>query len=125
MCDDQVAAGQQRDDHGDAEDELQRGPQHAHELHQAQRAGDVLAVEPLEEADLGLFAGKGAHQPRAGVVFLGLRGDVGEAGLNALEAVVDAAPEVLHQDAGQRHRRQRHQGEPGADAEHEEQARIR
>ena len=52
---------------------------------------DVLAVEPLEEADLRLFARKGADQARAGVVFLRLRGDVGEAGLDALEAVVNPA----------------------------------
>ena len=86
-----VPAGQQRDDHGDAEDELQRGPQHAHQLHQAQSAADVLAVEPLEEADLRLLAREGADEAHAGVVFLGLRGDVGEAGLDALEAVVDLA----------------------------------
>jgi hypothetical protein len=122
MGDDQVAAGQQGDDHGDAEDELERGPQHAHELHQAQGAGDVLAVEPLEEADLGLLAGEGADEARAGVVFLGLRGDIGEAGLDALEAVVNSVAEVLHQDAGQRHGRQRHQGEPGADAQQENSA---
>ena len=121
MGDDQVAAGQQGDDHGDAENELQRGPQHAHQLHQPEGAGDVLAIEPLEEADLGFFAGEGADQPRAGVVFLGLRGDVGEAGLDALEAVMNSAAEVLHQDAGQRHGRQGHQGEPGADAQQEKQ----
>jgi hypothetical protein len=114
--DDQVAAGQQGDDHGDAEDEFERGPEHAHQLHQAQGAGDVLAVELFEEADLRFFAGEGADEARAGVVFLGLRGDLGEAGLDALEAVVNPAAEVLHQDAGQRHGRQRHQGEPGADA---------
>ena len=121
MRDDQVAAGQQRDDHGDAENELQRGPQHAHQLNQPERAGDVLAVEPLEEADLRFFAGKGADQPRAGVVLLGLRADLGEAGLDALEAVVNPAAEVLHQDAGQRHGRPGDQGEPGADAQQEKQ----
>ena len=106
MLEDQVAAGQQGDDHGDAEDELERGPEHAHELNQAQGAGDVCAIELFEEADLGFFAGEGADQPRAGVVFLGLRGDLGEAGLDALEAVVNPVAEVLHQDAGQRHGRQ-------------------
>ena len=63
---------------------------------------DVLAVELFEEADLGLFAGEGADEARAGVVFLGLCGDVGEAGLDALEAVVDPAAEVLDEDAGER-----------------------
>ena len=41
--DDEVSADQQGDDHGDAEDELERGPQHAHELDEAEGAGDVLA----------------------------------------------------------------------------------
>ena len=38
MRDDQVTAGQQGDDHGDAENELERGPQHAHQLDETQRA---------------------------------------------------------------------------------------
>ena len=79
------------------------------------------AVEPLEEADLRLLAREGADQPHAGVVLLRLRGDIGEAGLDALEALMNPAAEVLHQDAGQRHRRQRHQRQIGADAQHEEQ----
>ena len=82
---------------------------------------DVLAVEPLEEADLRLFAREGADEPHAGVVLLRLRGDIGEAGLDALEALVNPAAEILHQDAGQRHGRQRHQRQIGADAQHEEQ----
>jgi hypothetical protein len=52
MSNDQVAAGKQRDDHGDAENEFERGPQHAHELDEAQGAPDVLAVEALEQIDL-------------------------------------------------------------------------
>ena len=50
VLDDEVAADQQRDDHRDAEHELERGPEHAHQLHQAQRAGDVLAVEAARRA---------------------------------------------------------------------------
>src|ERR1039458_1198072 len=121
MGEDQVAAGKQRDDHGNAEDKLERGPQHAHELDKTQGAGDVLAVEPFEEAYLRLLAGKGADQAGAGVVLLGLRGDLGEAGLDALEAVVNPVAKVLDQDAGHRHGRQSHQGEPGADAQQEKQ----
>ena len=100
VLDDQVAADQQGDDHGDAEDEFERRPEHAHELNQAQGARDVFAVEAFEEADLRLLAGEGAHQARAGVVLLGLRGDFGEAGLDALEAIVDLAAEILDEDAG-------------------------
>ncbi len=74
-----------------------------------------------KQADLRLFACEGADEAHAGVVFLRLRGDIGEAGLDALEACVDAAAEVLHQDAGERHGRQRHQREIGTDAQQEEQ----
>ena len=78
-------------------------------------------VEAFEEADLGFFAGEGADEAGAGVVFLGLRGDVGEAGLDALEAGMDAAAEVLDEDAGQRHGREGDQRQIGADAQHEEE----
>jgi len=71
----------------------------------------------FEEADLGFFTREGADKAGAGVVFLGLGGDLGEAGLDALKAVVNSVAEVLDQDAGQRHGRQSHQGEPGADTQ--------
>ena len=125
MGDHQVAADQQGDDHRNAEDELQRWPEHAHQLHQPERAGNVLAIERFEEADLRLFARKGTNESRAGIVFLGLRGDLGEAGLDALEAVVNFMAEVLDQDAGQRHGRQGHQREPGAEVQQEDTARRR
>ena len=121
MGEDQVAAGQQCNHHRHAEDEFQSGPEHAHELDQAKSAGNVLAVELLEEANLRLLAGKGSDQARARIIFLGLRGDVGKAGLDALEAVVDSGSEVLNEDAGDGHGRQRDQGQIRADAEHEEQ----
>ena len=34
-----VAADQQGDDHGEAEDEFERGPEHAHELNEARARG--------------------------------------------------------------------------------------
>ena len=122
MRDDQVAAGQQCDGHGNAQDKLQRRPQHPHKLDKAQRSGDVPAIKPLKEADLRLLAGEGSDQACAGVVFLCLRGDLREAGLDALEAVVDSVAEVLHQDAGQRHRRQCHKCKPGAQVQQEIQS---
>jgi hypothetical protein len=64
---------------------------------------------------------KARIRPHAGIILLGLRGDVGETGLDALEALVNLASHVLHEDAGQRHRRQRHQREPGTDVQHEYQ----
>ena len=112
FCEDQVAADQQGDDHGDAKDELEGGPQHAHELYQAERARDVLAIELLEAADLGLFAGEGADEAHAGIILLSLSGDIGEAGLDALKTRMNAAAEVLHQDAGQGHGGKGHQSEP-------------
>ena len=110
MGEDQVAAGQQCNHHRHAEDEFQSGPEHAHELDQAKSAGNVLAVELLEEANLRLLAGKGSDQAGARIILLGLRGDVGKAGLDALEAVVDSGSEVLNEDAGDGHGRQRAQG---------------
>ena len=121
MLDDEVSADKQRDDHRYAQDELERRPQHAHQLHETQSAANVLVVEPLEEADLGFLSRKGPHQARARVVFLRLRRNVREAGLDALEACVNAAAEVLHQDTGQGHGRQRHESEIRADAQHEKQ----
>ena len=63
----------------------------------------------LEQRDLGLFLHVGADDARAGKILLGAGGDVGKHGLNALEALVDLAPEILHHDAddGERQRRRR------------------
>ena len=116
-----AATGQQSDDHGDTEDELERGPEHAHELDQAEGAADVALIQRFKEPDLGLLAGEGSDQAGAGEVLLGLRGDLAEAGLDALEALVDAVAEELDEEAGQRHRSPGQQGQPGADAQQEEE----
>ncbi len=120
-----MPAHQQGDGQGEPEDKLERGPQHAHELNQAQPAADILPVGFFEGGDLGFFLGKGADQPGAGKVLLGLRGNFGVHGLNALEALMNLAPQGLHQDAGQGQRDQRDQGQPGADAEQEIQGADR
>ena len=78
-------------------------------------------VGRLEGGDLGLFLGEGADEARAGEVLLGLGGDVGEHGLDALEAAVDAVAEVLHEDGGDGQRDEGEERELGADAEHEGQ----
>ena len=57
------------------------GHSDAHKLDKPQGASNVFAVEPFEEANLGFFAGKCANEAGAGIVFLGLRGYFGEAGL--------------------------------------------
>src|SRR6185437_2258089 len=97
-----MAADKQNDDHGNAQHELERGPEHAHQLHEAQPAANVFAVGGVERLDLRLFLSEGANEAGSGEVFLRLRGDVGEHGLDALEAVVDFAPERLHENAGNR-----------------------
>ena len=76
-------------------------------------------LDCLEGVDLGLFLREGADEAGGGEVFLGLRGDVGEHGLDALEALVDLAAQNLHEDAGERQRGERGQSKHGADAQQE------
>ena len=74
-----------------------------------------------KKLDLRLFLHVGADDARAGKVLLGAGGNVGKHGLDALEALVNLASEILHHDADDG---QRHEGEDrqlGADAEHEHQ----
>ena len=98
--DDLVAADEEGDHEREAEDELERGPEHGHEADEVEAALDVLEVGGLEGGDLGLFLGEGADEAGAGEVLLGLGGDVGEHGLDALEAAMDAVAEVLDEDRG-------------------------
>ena len=67
------------------------------------------------------FLHVGANQASAGKVLLGAGGDVGEHGLNAFEAFVDAAAESLDHDADGGQRQERVEREPGADGDHEGQ----
>ncbi len=100
-------------DEREAEDELERGPEHGHEAGEEQAAADVLLVGGFEGGDLGFFLGEGADEAGAGEVLLGLGGDVGEHGLDALEAGVDAGAEVLDEDGGEG---QRDEGEEASGA---------
>ena len=77
----------------------------------------------LEGGDLGVFLGEGADEARAGEVLLRLGGDVGEHGLDALEAAVDALAEGLDEDGGERQRDEGAERELRADADHEGQRR--
>ena len=99
-----ASADEQHDDHGQAEHGFQRRPQHAHQPHQLQAARDVFLVGALEALDLPLFLHVGANQSRAGEVLLRAGRDVGEHGLYALEALMNAPSEILNDDAdhGQR-----------------------
>ena len=121
VLDDFVSSDEQRDHQREAEDELERGPEHGHEADEVEAAADVLLVGGLEGGDLGFFLGEGADEARAGEVLLGLGGDVGEHGLDALEAAVDAGAEVLDEDRGHRQRNEGEEGQLGADAIHEGQ----
>ncbi len=78
-------------------------------------------VGGLEGGDLGVFLGEGADEAGAGEVLLGLGGDVGEHGLDALEAAMDAVAEVLDEDGGGGQRDEGEEGQLGADAVHEGQ----
>ena len=117
--DDLAASDVEHDDHGEAEDDFESRPEHAHELNEAEAATDVLPIGRLEGVDLGLFLGEGANEAGGGEVLLGLRGDVGEHGLDALEALVDLAAHDLHENAGERQRDEGGEGEHGADAQQE------
>ena len=94
------SAEPEHDDYGGAEHEFQRRPEHSHQAHQAEAAADVFLVGVLEGRDLGLFLHIGADDAGAGEVFLGAGRNVGEHGLNAFEALVNAASEILDDDAG-------------------------
>src|ERR1700761_8029769 len=98
MCHDLVAANQQRDHQRKTKDELECWPEHGHQAYEVEAALDVLEVSGLEGGDLCLLLGEGADQACAGEVLVGFGGDVGEHGLDALEAFVNTRPEVLNQD---------------------------
>ena len=95
-----MSSDEEGDDEGEAEDELKGGPEHGHEADEVEGAADVLLVGGLEGGDLGFFLGKGADEAGTGEILLGLGRDVGEHGLNPLEARVDARAKVLDEDGG-------------------------
>ena len=68
-----------------------------------------------------MFLDVGADDAGAGEIFLGAGGDVGEHGLDALEALMDAAAEVLDDDAGDGQGQEGDQRELGADGQHEDE----
>ncbi len=110
VLDDQMSADQEGDHGGEAEEELEGGPEHGHEADEVEGAADVLEVGGLEGGDFGVFLGEGADEAGAGEVLLGLGGDVGVHGLDALEAAIDAvarrpARERMRRGAGRRRRR--------------------
>ncbi len=114
-----MAADEQGDHERDAQDKLERGPEHGHQAGEQQGTANVFAVGGLEGVDLGLFLRKGTDEPGPGEIFFGLGGDVREHGLDAFKAGVDAGTEVLDQDGGQGQREKGKEGKPGAHAQHE------
>ncbi len=119
--DDFASAKPEHEHHGAAEHEFQRGPEHAHQAHQAQAAADVFLVFSFEGSNLRFFLHVGADQARSREVLLRARGDVGEHGLNSFEAIVNAAAKRLNHDAHRRQRQKRVEREPWTDRDHEGQ----
>ncbi len=103
--------------------EFQRGPQHPHEPHQLQAARNVFLVCSFKACDLSLFLHIGADQAGSGEIFLCPRGNVGEHRLDSFEALMNAASEVLNDDADHRQGQKRVERQLGADAHHERQRR--
>ena len=116
------SAEPQHDDDGGAEHEFERGPEHSHQADQAEAAADVFLVSALEGGDLGLLLHISPDDTGAREIFLGAGRDVGEHGLNAFEAFVNAAPEILDDNTGDGQRQKGVEGELGADGQHEAQS---
>ena len=116
-----ASAKPQHQNHGAAQHEFQRGPEHAHQANQFQAAANVFLVLVFEGRDLGLFLHIRADQARAGKILLRTGGDVGEHRLNAFEALVNAASEGLDDDADRGQRQERVKRQPRADGDHEGQ----
>ena len=116
-----ASADPEHDHNRQSQQGFQSWPEHAHQADQLQTAPNVFGVVALEAFDLRLLLNVGANQAGAGKVFLRFGRDVGEHGLDALEAFVDLAPEILHHDADDGQRRESEDGQPRADAQHEGQ----
>ena len=89
-----MATHQQRDGQRQPQNEFERRPQHAHQLHQPQAAPHILPIRRLKRGDLRLLLRKRPHQPRAGEVLLRLRRNLGEHRLDALEPLLNLAAHV-------------------------------
>src|ERR1019366_820262 len=113
------SAEPQHDDNGGAQHEFERGPEHSHQADQAEAAADVFLISALEGGNLCLFLHIGADDAGARKVFLGAGRNVREHGLNAFEALVNAAAEILDDDAGDGQGQKGVEGELGADGHHE------
>ena len=120
-----MSADQQSDHEREAKDELERGPEHGHESDEVEAALDVLEIGGLEGGDLGLFLGEGADETGAGEVLLGFGGDVGEHGLDALEALMNLAAKILNHDADHGQRQECVKRKAMADVQHENQGESR
>ena len=90
------AAGPQHDQEGEADQHFQQRLEHALNANQLDVLRDVLAVQLLEATHLGVLLHEGADHAHAREVLLHAAGDIGEHGLDLLEARVDDAAEQDH-----------------------------
>ena len=114
-------ANPQHQHHGNAQHELERRPQHAHQPYQLQASPDVFVVGRLKRCDLRIFLRVSANHPDAGEILLGTRGNVREHGLNSFEPLMNATSEILDHHAGHRQWQEGVKRQLGTDGHHEAQ----
>ena len=107
-----AAAQPEHEGRARAHEELDAGVEAAEHADERAVALQVLLVRGLEARHLVRLLGVGAHHARPGEVLLHERVHVGELRLHRLEAVVDAAAEVAHEDGDEEQRHQRQPEQP-------------
>ena len=125
-AEDYLASTEPEHDHdGNAEHEFERGPEHSHQANEFQAAADVLLIGIFKGRYFRFFLYIGPNHTRAREIFLSSGRDVGKHGLNTLETLVNPAPKVLNDDAGNGQRQEGKECQLGADPEHVEQRKCR
>ena len=123
---DHLAAAQpQHHERAQAEEEREARIEQALQADQPAVAAQELLVGPAEAGQLGLLLPVGAHDPDAGQRFLGHRRQLGQLGLDLLEAAMDRRAEALDRQRHERQRDQRHPGQPRVDRQHQRRWRRR
>ena len=118
--DDLAAAQPQHDQGADPEQEGQARVEEALQADQAAVAAQELGVGALEAGQLGLLLAVGADDPDSGQRLLRHRRQLGQLGLDPLEAAMDGRAEAVDRDRDERQRHQGHAGQPRIDRQHQE-----